>query len=145
MHAAKTINKKLGKRPARENAMGSVKTPPPQTVAIKLKIAIAGDERRDSQSWAGTSSSREGRRFRSSRSLGQKEDIRLIDLNEAKARVAISGVDGIMRAWGDFLMGGIRCSRLGIAAMAKFFLLLLPLFLLLFIIVDAGLVLCGIQ
>ena len=119
MPAAKTIIKKLGNRPAREKAIGSVKTPPPQTVAIKLKMAMAGEERRDSQSWAGTKSSRDGRRLRRSRSLGQKDDRRLMALNAAKARVANSGVEGIRPAWGDCLEGGIRCSRLGIVAMTS--------------------------
>ena len=93
--AANTIIRNEGIKPALENAWGRVNTPPPQTVATKLKMAIAGDERLVSQSWAGTSSSSEGWRLSSSLSLGQKEDRRFIAANVFHARAANSGVDGI--------------------------------------------------
>jgi hypothetical protein len=60
MSAANTMRIKEGINPALENAMGKLSTPPPQTVATRLKMAMLGEDRRDSQSWAGTSNSREG-------------------------------------------------------------------------------------
>ena len=58
---ALTIIKKVdGSIPTRANAIGRVSTPPPQTVATKLNIALIGDVLRRSESCSGFKNSKLG-------------------------------------------------------------------------------------
>ena len=70
--AAKIIRTVEGMIPAREKAMGSDSTPPPQTVATRPTIATTGEDLRDLQSCAGYRNSSEWQFSSSSLSERQK-------------------------------------------------------------------------
>ncbi len=75
--ALNTIMMVEGMIPARAKAIGSVSTPPPQTVATRLNMAERGEVLRNSESYSGLSDSRLGCLAMISSLDGQNVDPRL--------------------------------------------------------------------